>query len=172
MKKLLPFIGLLATVAFLNLSCEKDDICPEGTLTTSRLIVRFYDATLPNEVKTVSSLAVYGLNDANEEIFFNNIESLDSIAIPLRTDANLTRLVFHKDITDLGDLGTGNADNTEISYIREDQYVSRACGYKTNFVLQSTNLITDTDNWITNIEINIDNATVENETTAHIKIFH
>lgn len=168
MKKIVSFFILIVFI----FACEKDDICADGTPTTPRLIVKFYDATLPDETKTVANLAVYGLNDQNEPVFFDNIANTDSLAVPLRTDANVTQLVFHKDITDLNDLLVGNPDNLDISYNREDQYVSRACGYKAIFELLSTNLTTDVDNWILNIEINTDNSTVENEQEAHIKVFH
>ena len=168
MKKIVSFFILIVFI----FACEKDDICADGTPTTARLIVKFYDATLPEETKTVANLAVYGLNDQNEPVFFDNITNTDSLAVPLRTDANVTQLVFHKDITDLNDLLVGNTDNVDINYNREDQYVSRACGYKAIFELLSADLTADTDNWILNIEINTDNSTVENEQAAHIKVFH
>ena len=168
MKKIVSFFIFTIFI----LACEKDDICADGTPTTPRLIVKFYDATMPDETKTVANLAVYGLNDQNQAVFFDNITNTDSLAVPLRTDTNVTQLVFHKDITDLSDLLVGNPDNVSISYNHEDKYVSRACGYKTIFELLSINIVTDTDNWILNAEINIDNSTIENEQAAHIKVFH
>ena len=36
-------------------NCESDDICPESTLTTPRLIVTFYDEENPDERKNISS---------------------------------------------------------------------------------------------------------------------
>lgn len=154
-----------------NQSCEKDDICPEGTPTTPQLVIRFYDAALPDETKTVSSLNIYGLNDLDVPVFFTEaVETTDSIAIPLRTDVDITRLVFHKDLVATSDLAVGNPDELTISYSREDKYVSRACGFKAIFNILNTNLETDADNWI--ISTTIENSTVEDENTAHIKVFH
>ena len=168
MKKFVAFFMLITFVV----SCEKDDICPDGTPTTAQLVVRFYDANIPDDLKTVSNLALYALDDLDQAVFFESIESRDSIAIPLRTDTNITRLVFHKDLLDLGDLTAGNPDNVAINYTREDVYVSRACGFKTIFDLQNTNITTDADNWISSIEIINENSTIENENSAHIKVFH
>ena len=168
MKKFVAFFMLITFVV----SCEKDDICPDGTPTTAQLVVRFYDANIPDDLKTVSNLALYALDDLDQAVFFEIIESRDSIAIPLRTDTNITRLVFHKDLLDLGDLTAGNPDNVAINYLREDVYVSRACGFKTVFDLQNTNITTDADNWISSIEIINENSTIENENSAHIKVFH
>ena len=36
-------------------NCESDDICPESTLTTPRLIVTFYDEENPEERKNIES---------------------------------------------------------------------------------------------------------------------
>jgi len=43
------FIILIATVTSYN--CESDDICPESTLTTPRMIITFYDVNNPEERK-------------------------------------------------------------------------------------------------------------------------
>lgn len=162
-------------------ACEKDDICSEETSTTPQLIIRFYDAVTPENTKAVSGLFVYGVNDANEAVFFKNIfvGAKDSIAVPLRTDNNATKLVFHLDFSiddngtpddDSDDVVLGNPETVDVNYIREDIYVSRACGYKGTFANLGATLTPDADNWITNITI--ENNTVENENAAHINIYH
>ncbi|TJY34065.1 DUF6452 family protein [Pontimicrobium aquaticum] len=178
MKKRHILILLCSLVVF---ACEKDDICPEATATTPQLIVRFYDTISVDDTKSVSGLFVYGINDANETVFFKDISvaTKDSIAIPLRTDINTTKLVFHSDFS-IDDNGTpddesddvvlGNPDIVDINYTRDDVYVSRACGYKAIYSNLGATLTTDTDNWITNITI--ENNTIENESAAHINIYH
>ena len=103
----------------------------------------------------------------------------DSIALPLRTDTDISKFTFHIDyaIDDNvtpedpdDDIILGNPDVVTINYQREDVYVSRACGFKTIFNNVNFSFETDADNWIINSEII--NANVENEFTAHIKIFH
>lgn len=169
MKKIIALILVLSVF----ISCEKDDICSSETGTTPKLILRFYDITDQGETKLVPNLLVYGLNNFNEIIFFDHIgasaSTTDSIAIPLRTDDNLARFVVHRDLEG-GDFETGNIDVITANYEREEVYVSRACGYKDIFNNLALNLETDPDNWVINSEIL--NTTVNNETTAHVKIFH
>ena len=163
------------------LSCEKDDICSEETATTPQLVLRFYDAITPDVIKPVSGLLIYGVNDANEAVFFKNITigTKDSIAVPLRIDKNTSKLVFHLDFSiddndtpddESDDVVLGNPDTVDVNYIREDIYVSRACGYKATFSNLNATVAADADNWITNITI--ENNTVENENAAHINIYH
>ena len=45
---------MIATVTTYN--CESDDICPESTLTTPRMIITFYDVNNPEVRKKVESL--------------------------------------------------------------------------------------------------------------------
>ena len=81
-------------------NCESDDICPESTLTTPRLIVTFYDEENPEERKNIESLGVYIVKN-NELILINEINGIntDSIAIPLRDDESLSNFKFCKDFS-------------------------------------------------------------------------
>ena len=166
---------LLLTFAFY--SCEKDDICPESTPTTPKLILRFYDISNQDDTKNVTSFGVTSL-DENGDTFvlagFNGVTT-DSISLPLRiqtTAENFTRFTFYKDF-EIDDNGiiTGNPDVITFAYKREDVYVSRACGFKTIFKELILTVELDGDNWIINSEI-LNNSTVENEISAHVKIFH
>ena len=75
---------LIVSIIFLT-GCEKDDICPESTQTTPRLVITFYDIDNTQERKNVESLAVYAVRD-NELVLIEDISGIttDSIAIPLR----------------------------------------------------------------------------------------
>ena len=42
-------------------SCESDDICPESSQKTPRLIITFYDISNPELRKDVENLAIYRL---------------------------------------------------------------------------------------------------------------
>jgi len=168
MKKIIA-IAILFSV----FTCEKDDICSAETGTTPKLILRFYNIADQDETKAVPNLLVYGLNDFDEVILFDHIElsaaNTDSIAIPLRTDVNFTRFVVHRDFEG-DDFETGNIDVITANFEGENVYVSRACGYKTIFNNLALDLETDSENWVINSEIL--KTTIENETTAHVKIFH
>ena len=65
-------LSLLLAVSFWN--CEKDDICAEGTPTTPRVIIEFYDAANPTVLKNVTNLRVEEFG-TNEGVVFN--ETLD-----------------------------------------------------------------------------------------------
>ena len=150
MKKYITII----IVSFLAiLSCEKDDICIDAT--TPSLIIRFYNNDIQTDVKKVSELTVWA--DGKDSIYVK--QSLDSIIIPLDLNQNNTLYKF-----------TSNSIEDEINftYTRNDVCVSRSCGYKTIF--ENLQIDSNTTNWIKNISIN--NTTIENDTAAHITIFH
>ena len=165
---------ILLLITILSFACEKDDICPEATATTPQLIVRFYDAVTSENLKSVSGLFVYGINDNSETVFFKSmsIKTTDSIALTLRTDSNITKFVFHKDLVETSDLLVGNPDTVDVNYIKDNIYVSRACGYKATFTNLGATPLADADNWISSINIIAENNTINNENAAHINIYH
>ncbi len=165
MKKILALILLLTVTT----NCEKDDICPETTATTPKLIIRFYDITDQTEALRVLGLQVQGVD--NEEIY-QSAFSTDSLPIPLKTDDIITSFKLHKEYAvDGNGIITGNEDIINIQYSTEEVYVSRACGYKSIFKNVELTVVDDDDNWIQLIQIE-NPLTVDNETTAHVKIFH
>lgn len=165
MKKLLALF-LLFTVLY---NCERDDICPETTATTPKLIIRFYDITEQTETKRVLGLQIQGVD--NEEIYQRAL-STDSIALPLKTFEDITSFILHKEyVEDENGNISGNPDTIHIDYNPKEVYVSRACGYKTTYDNVELNDVTDSDNWIELIQIE-NPLTVDNETEAHVKIFH
>jgi hypothetical protein len=161
--KLFLFILLLVSFS----SCEKDDICAKGTPVTPRIIIEFYDAAQPTIVKNVIQLGVIEPN-VTTGIAFTGVSK---IQVPLKTNQNSTILRF---IQNGGDTNASN-DNIDIltfNYQRVDEYVSRACGFKTLFYLNETNPITltaDSNNWIQNIQVQQTN--IENENEVHVKIY-
>lgn len=166
MKKYIKTVLLLIfAVSFWN--CEKDDICAESTPTTPRVIIEFYDNSNPTVLKTVTNLGIIAPGFA-EGFGFNGVSL---VTVPLKTTDDTTTLQFIENGSD-SDTGNDNIDEITFNYTREDIYVSRACGYKTNFTLDPTIgavLTTDTDNWIQNITI--EQTTIENENETHIKIY-
>lgn len=158
-------LSLLLAVSFWN--CEKDDICAEGTAVTPRVIIEFYDATNTTVLKSVTNLGVI------EPTFTTGLSftGVSKIEVPLRTTADLTSLNFIQNGSD-SDTTNDNIDLLTFNYVRNDVYISRACGYKTVFYLDTTNpieLIADGNNWIQNIEVIQPNIETENE--VHVKIY-
>ena len=162
MKKIL----LLLLIAITFSSCEKDDICTEET--TPRLILEFYDISNPSNLKTVLNLKIKGVGLTDDLGTYNNVSK---VQLPLKIDGTTTKYSLI-----LNSLGTTpNEDFLQFDYTTQNVYVSRACGYKTTFTLNSPNGVIKTDAaipdsfWIQDINIQTTNITTENET--HIKIY-
>ena len=153
MKKL--FLLLLLMFAGL-VSCERDDICIDDI--TPHLIIRFYDATDTTLVKSVAQLSVKILEiEAN---YISN-SATDSIALPLISSADFTKFVLTNE---------SNSDTITINYTPEAVFVGRSCGYKSIFNNLDLQVTDDGENWIQSF--NIISQQIENETSAHVKIFH
>ena len=144
---------LLFILSFTLINCEKDDICIEAT--TPKLIVVFYNDSIPADKKKVDSLTVWA--DEKGKIYENR--SIDSIAIPLDLTQNSTLYKFKS-----GAL----IDTINFTYDRKDVFVSRSCGYKTIF--ENLQIEIRSANWIKNDTIK--NTTIDNETAVHLSIFH
>jgi len=170
---------LLFTVLF---SCERDDICAEGTPTTPRLLIEFYDAASPDDLKSVPRLTLYGeglvtdpTEGSNATLVFD--ANVNAVQLPLlignEGEVTSSRFILEQD-TDLrldDDASTvSNVDIIEISYTPEFEYVSRACGFKSIFTNLSISVDNDAVPWISSIDVI--ETTVENENTVHVHIFH
>ena len=161
----------IAVALLVVLSCEKDDICDANTPTTPRLTIEFYDnLTAVPTLKKVTNLSIIA-PQFTDGISCND---LSKISIPLKTNGDLTVFNFIQN----GLTTTTADDNTDVltfNYSRKTIYVSRACGYKTNFNLNSTNAIVKTDGsnndgfWIQSIVVV--KSEIENENDIHVKIY-
>jgi hypothetical protein len=166
MKKLQFLFICLLTVTFS--SCEKDDICDANTATTPKLIIEFYDILNTTVKKNVTNLAVKEINTTTSLVF----NETSKIKIPLKTNVDLTKFSF---ILNSTDTTIDNEDFLQFNYSRQNLFVSRACGFKTNFTLNPTTPFIKTETsipdgyWIQNVVIATSNITTENE--IHIKIY-
>ena len=161
---LLTLLTLLA-VSFWN--CEKDDICADGTPTTPNIVIEFYDSVNTGDVKTVNNLGVNAAGVTNDFSF----TGVSKITFPLKTFQDTTTIQFIENGGD-ADTSDDNIDEIVFNYTRNEIYISRACGYKTTFDLNTSNgavLTNDTDNWISNITI--EQPSINNENETHIKIY-
>ena len=177
MKKFLKIIVALF-FAISIFGCEKDDICPDTTPTTPRLIFEFYEFNNPNVLRSVSNLKVF-VNDTESVVLNESSTATDStkfiatgtkIALPLDFNSNETTFKLRLDDPASSDPLVFFDDDMTISYNSEQIYVSRACGFKTNFDIININQ-TDAveDRWIKNLIIELPNVQTENE--IHVKIY-
>lgn len=147
--------------------CTRDDICPEETVTTPLLQIQFKDISDRTQSKTVTALRVL-INDADTlEVYLGESDTL--VGIPLNTLTSMSSFQF---ISDSSDDTTANTDVITFQYSTEDIYVNRACAFKTiyNDVEVDVETETGTNNWI--LDYTLLKTTIEDETDAHLTIFH
>ena len=173
MNRIFWIIPLFLTLLY----CESDDICPESTLTTPRMIITFYDVNNPEERKNVESLGVYIVKNS-ELTLINEINGVntDSIAIPLRDDESVSNFKFCKDFSkDITVIPSGLPNHLYVDYEINERFISRACGFINNYNLSLAlpydplNTSSST-NWISDVIIL--NDSINNENQSHVKILH
>tara|TARA_B100000768_G_scaffold100624_1_gene93706 strand:- start:49204 stop:49677 length:474 start_codon:yes stop_codon:yes gene_type:complete len=151
---------LLSLIALLVSSCEKDDFCIEPI--TPNMVIRFYNATNITQTKPVEDLSVNP--EGFDELYSN--ANLDSILIPLDVTSN--QIIYNLS-------SESNIDIITINYDVEEIFVSRSCGFKAIF--NNVSVTSDVSNdWIIGLTETLENTitipTIDNETAAHVKIFH
>lgn len=147
------------------ISCEKDDVCNEGTPGTPRLIIRFYDHENPTTFKGLPGIFVQEVKQENP-IFYTEF---DSIAIPLDLSLSATRYAFilssATDSVTIADTLDFNVQD------RWDIYSRRACGYSANYRLGNPPVsVVNSPTWFIRAEKITD--TINNEERAHLAIYH
>lgn len=188
MKKI---ISLLLVFIFGLSSCEKDDICDANTPTTPRLVIKFFSSADPSAPRSVTNLRVIGIGpgaDPNGIIFNENGTSTtkylangNTISIPLKIDEDITSYKFILDSDDPNPDVT-NSDIITFNYTRQTSYVSRACGFKTIFMLnEQTTAVPDTSGYIRTDDpdtgdgawmktLNLKTRNIELEDETHLEI--
>lgn len=162
---LLFITGILVLCA---LACEKDDICVDGD--TPLLVLRFYDIDDTTQLKTVTKLRVIGLGQGEVVNTFKDRTTIDSLNLPLKSDATETGYILIFNSANKDGAETGNTDTLRFTYNTREVFISRACGFVTNYDNLAITPPTDTEPWIQNIAIV--NPSVQSQTAAHVKIFH
>ncbi|MEM9076630.1 MAG: DUF6452 family protein [Bacteroidota bacterium] len=170
MKKIYPVICILFLLTYTS-SCERDDICTDGD--TPLLVLGFFDSEDTTLAKVVPTFRVVE-TILNTEIntITGGTSTLDSIGVPLRTDAITTSFAFIINSAIDADTGeeTGNIDTLTITYTPREEFISRGCGFVINFDNLDVQLTSDAENWIQ--DLSIQQQTIENSNNIHVKIFH
>ncbi|MDT0676314.1 DUF6452 family protein [Autumnicola musiva] len=162
---------LLAITAFSG--CQKDDICPASTQTTSLLIIRFYDIEDRETPQPPLNLRISAVGDT--AIYTNDLFNADSIAVPLRTDADITAYEFTFNYAEEEDpespVEQNNTDTISFSYIREQEYLNRACSFKIDYSGLKVEVEPGEDEaWIEDFQI--EQEEVIDETEAHLSLYY
>jgi hypothetical protein len=160
-------IFLLLLISLFFSGCEKDDICDAATPTTPKVVIEFFDTAAPNTLKNVTKLKVTAAGFTTELKF----DLVSKITVPLKTFADVSVLNLILNGTDTN-LTNDNLDEITFNYTRRTEYVSRACGYKTLYTLNTANpvvITADANNWIQSVTVSQPN--IENENETHVKIY-
>ena len=177
MKRLIASIAVLLIITTYLLSCEKDDICADGTPTTPGLVVDFYKFGVTDTKYPVANFKYWVPEIEGDTLPTDTISKVDRIILPLPTNKDEVTWALQYNYTDPLGVKTTNTDLFTIKYTRKDTYVSRACGYKTTFVLNPATIenpnpsLTDADEKLFIRDIVVVTPNIETENEAHVKIY-
>ncbi|MBL4744908.1 MAG: hypothetical protein JKY08_00925 [Flavobacteriaceae bacterium] len=148
-------ILILLVCSFLGvISCESDEICDQTIQPTPKLIITFYDIDNPEsrkEVNDFSAIIVEG------QVVIEAITT-DSIQIPLDIFNLTTAYQFLQGET---------IEDLTFSYTTKQIFMSKSCGYRTQF---NEVTATVTKQWIQHLSV--EETTINDQTTEHVKIYH
>ena len=151
MIKHLPFLVL--TLFFL--SCEKDDICIEGSENTNRVTIGFVNYKI--RIQTGISLSyIKGIN--NDSILSEGFSG-NYLKLPLKVNSNQTRYILEHDKI---------KDTLKIFHQTNHLYLNRSCGFKSNFLIKKETKIIKESGWIREISIVQDSIFNEENTNIFI----
>jgi len=145
---------LLVAVFLVITSCETDEICDQTIQPTPSLVITFYDIDNPETRKEVIDFSAKILE--SQEVITTT--DTDSIHLPLDIFNLTTSYQFLEGET---------VDDIKFTYTSEQIFMSQSCGYRTQF----NNLEgTSTTNWIK--KISVEETTINDQKTEHVKIYH
>ena len=156
--------SIFLTILIFLFACEPDDICLSEIDDTPKLLIGFYDKNSGN-LKEVENLKIQGLD--NDQIYV--FETIDSVGIPLINNKNLTTFNLTKNFEE-DNVDSGNNDKMFVNYNPNWIYISRACGYITNYDIDNLIIENDIENWILDSEIIT--YSIKDEENIHVKIYH
>ena len=150
---------------FFLFSCERDDICIETITESPDLVLLMLDKNNTEQTRTPAGFSIRALG--TEKVLAT--QPSDSFALPLKIQENFIQLEF---ILNQG-TENENIDTLQINYQRFDKFINAACGYRSNYILESQPvlILNPGDNWIRGFTILKDTIT-ENENRAHLGILH
>lgn len=176
MKRLIASIAVLLIITTYLLSCEKDDLCANGTPTTPGLVIEFYKKDNRDDLNSVTNFKYY-VPGSNDTLPLNPALSVSKITLPLKTDKDEVTWALQYNYTNPLGVKSSNTDYFTVKYTRKETYVSRACGFKTTFTLlpETTGnpnpLIEAGDDTPFIDDYTIVTTNIETENEAHIKIY-
>ena len=144
---------LVLTLFFL--SCEKDDICIEGSENTNRITIGF----LENESKNPKGINLSFIKGVNNDSIISEAFSGAELKLPLMVNSNETKYILEQNEV---------RDTLIIFHQTNHLYLNRSCGFKSNFLIKSKTEIIKESGWIREISIVQDSIYNEEKTNIYI----
>ena len=144
---------LVLTLFFL--SCEKDDICIEGSENTNRITIGF----LENESKNPKGINLSFIKGVNNDSIISEAFSGDELKLPLMVNSNQTKYILEQNEV---------RDTLIIFHQTNHLYLNRSCGFKSNFLIKPETEIIKESGWIREISIVQDSIYNEEKTNIFI----
>ena len=146
---------LVLTLLFL--SCEKDDICIEGSENTKRITIGFVN----NKTRIQTGINLGYIKGINNDSIISEGFTGNYLKLPLMVNSNETKYILEQN----------NIKDTLIIFHQTDHlYLNRSCGFKANFLIQSDTKITKNSGWIR--EVSIEQDSIFNEEKTNIFIYY
>ena len=143
---------LVLTLFFL--SCEKDDICIEGSENTNRITIGFID----NESKNPTGISLSFIKGINNDSIIESFSG-NELKLPLMVNSNETKYILEQNEV---------KDTLIIFHQTNHLYLNRSCGFKSNFLIKSDTEIIKESGWIREISIVQDSIFNEEKTNIFI----
>ena len=148
-------LHLILISLILILSCEKDDICIEGSENTNRITIGF----LNNETKSPIGINLINVKSIDNDSIIHEQFSKDILNLPLKINSNKTQFLLDNEVS---------IDTLTIYHLSIHQYLNRSCGFKSNFIINSQTEIRKQTGWIREISIIKDSIFNEEQTNIFI----
>mgnify|MGYP005698308611 FL=1 len=147
-------LKILLTFSVL-ISCEKDDICIEGSENTNRVTIGFID----NESKNPTGINLSLIKGVNNDSIISEEFSGAELKLPLMVNSNQTKYILEQNEI---------RDTLIIFHQTSLLYLNRSCGFKSNFLIKSDTEIIKESGWIREISIVQDSIFNEEKTNIFI----
>ena len=146
----------LILLFFLITSCEKDDICLEGSLNTNRVNIGFINM----EYQDTTSILLKTIRGVNKDSIIHVNIGTKKLRLPLDISSSKTEYIL-----DYNDI----VDTLSINYKAIHQYIDRGCGFISNFILdKSSENLNNLEGWIKEVSIAKDSIFNEEKTNLYI----
>ena len=153
-KLMIKHLHFLVLILFF-LSCEKDDICIEGSDNTNRVTIGFID----NESKNPTGINLSFIKGVNNDSIISEGFSGAELKLPLMVNSNQTKYILEQNEV---------RDTLIILHQTSHLYLNRSCGFKSNFLIKSETEIIKKSGWIREISIVQDSIFNEEKTNIFI----